>query len=148
MMRVVKADSVNDRGERQVMAEHLGLLGQFGFNVAASLPNTLFVKPECTVDRVAGTVTLDIPSLTPALTIAAPKGATHFQFNLGAGVIDFDTAGGGNESAIALAESETSVLTAETFAGTALIADIPAGTALPLFVLFGISFYHEVNGNP
>src|SRR5690606_36166525 len=73
LMRVVKADAVSDRGERRVLPENLGLLGQFGFNVAASLPNTLFVKPACTVDRVEGTVTLDIPSLTPALTIAAPK---------------------------------------------------------------------------
>jgi len=147
-MRVVKADAVSDRGERRVLPENLGLLGQFGFNVAASLPNTLFVKPACTVDRVAGTVTLDIPSLTPALTIAAPQGATHFQFNLGAAVVDFDTAGEGNGSAIAVAESEISLLKTAPFAGTVLTADIPAGTTLPLFVLFGISFYQEVNGKP
>lgn len=148
VMRVVKADAVNDRGERRVLPDNLGLLGQFGFNVAASLTNTLFVVPQCTVDRAAGTVTLDIPSLVPGLTIAAPKGATHFQFNFGAAVIDFDTESEGNGSAIAMAESATSLLTAETFAGTTLTAALPPETELPVFVLFGISFYQEVNGKP
>lgn len=148
VMRVVKADSVSDRGERRVLPDNLGLLSQFGFNVAASLNNTLFVKPECTVDRVAGTVALDIPPLVPALTIAAPKGATHFQFNLGAAVIDFDAVGEANGSAIAMAESGTSVLKTDTFAGETLTAELPAGTTLPLFVLFGMSFYQEVNGKP
>lgn len=148
VMRVVKADAVSDRGERRVLPDNLGLLGQFGFNVAASLANTLFVKPQCTVDRVAGTVTLDIPSLVPVLTIAAPQGATHFQFNFGAAVIDFDTEGEGNGSAIVLAESETSVLNSAPLAGTTLTAAVPPASTLPLFVLFGISFYQEVNGKP
>ncbi|MBK1440728.1 hypothetical protein JHJ32_12075 [Parapedobacter sp. ISTM3] len=146
VMRVVKADSVSDRGERQVLPGNLGLLSQFGFNVGASLASTLFVVPECTVDREAGSVTLNIPSLVPSLTIGAPKGATHFQFNFGAAVIDFDTEGEGNGSAIAMAESGTGLLTAETFAPTTLTAAIPAASELPLFVLFGISFYQEVNG--
>src|SRR5690606_23758907 len=117
-----------------VLPGNIGLLGQFGFNVAASLANTLFVVPECTVDREAGSVSLDIPSLVPSLTIAAPKGATHFQFNFGAAVIDFDTEGEGNGSAISMAESETGLLKAETFAGTTLTATIPAESELPLFV--------------
>src|SRR5690606_37800899 len=61
VMRVVKADAVNDRGERRVLPDNLGLLNQFGFNAAASLSNTLFVVPLCTLDRVAGTVLLEIP---------------------------------------------------------------------------------------
>jgi len=145
VMRVVKADSVSDRGERQVLPGNLGLLSQFVFNAGASLANTLFVAPVCTVDREAGSVTLDIPSLIPSLAIAAPKGATHFQFNFGAAVIDFDTEGEGNSSALSMAESETGLLKAETFAATTLTAALPPESELPLFVLFGISFYQEVN---
>jgi len=145
VMRVVKADTVNDRGERRVLPDNLGLLGQFGFNVAASLSNTLFVPLQCTVDRVAGTVTLDIPAFAPSLAISAPKGATHFQLNLGAAVVDFDTEGEGNPSAIDMAESASSLLKDESFAGATLTAAVPPETELPLFVLFGISFYQEVN---
>jgi hypothetical protein len=148
VMRVVKADAVNDRGKRRVLPGNLGLLGQFGFNVAASLTNTLFIEPQCTVDRVAGTVALDIPSLVPKLTIAAPQGATHFQFNFGAAVVDFDTEGEGNGSVMAIAESETSLLIAESFAGVTLTVELPPASDLPLFALFGISFYQEVNGKP
>lgn len=148
MMRVVKADAVNDRGERRVLPGNLGLLGQFGFNAAASLSNTLFVVPPCTVDRASGTATLTIPALVPALAIAAPKEATHFQFNFGAAVVDFDTEGEANESTLSTAESEISLLNAETFAGATLTAALPPETDLPLFVLFGISFFQEVNGKP
>ena len=145
LMRVIKADAVGDRGERQVLPENLGLLGQFGFNAAASLPNTLFVVPPCTIDRATGSVQLDIPALDPRVAIAPPAGATHFQFNLGAATIDFDTEGAANASAIAMAESEMGLLKSEEFAGTTLTATIPAGTTLPVFVLFGVSFYQEVN---
>src|SRR5690606_25893859 len=89
MMRVVKADTVNDRGLRRVLPENVGLLGQFGFNAAAQLANTLFVSPATTVDRTGGTVSADIPALLPSVSIAAPAGATHFQFNLGASLVDF-----------------------------------------------------------
>ncbi|MFB2120789.1 hypothetical protein [Parapedobacter sp. 2B3] len=148
LMRVVKADAVNDRGERRVLPENLGMLGQFGFNVTASLANTLFVVPEYTIDRATGSVQIDVSALNPKLAIAAPAGATHFQFNLGAATMDFDTEGTANASAIAMAESEMGILNSNEFAGTTLTATIPAGTTLPLFVLFGISFYQEVNGKP
>src|SRR5690606_20672062 len=146
LMRVIKADPVNDRGERRVLPENLGLLGQFGFNVAASLANTIFAERQCTIDRAAGTVQLDIPAMVPTLSIAAPQGATHFQLNLGAAIVDLDTEGEGNGSAIAMAESEIGLLKEDVPVSIALNVDIPVGTDLPLFVLFGVSFYQEVNG--
>jgi len=148
LMRVVKADAVNDRGERRVLPENLGLLGHFGFNVAASLANTLFVVPSCTIDRATGSVQLEVPALDPRVTIAAPAGATHFQFNLGAATIDFDGEGTANTSTIAMAESEMGILKSEGFAGATLSAALPADTTLPVFVLFGVSFYQEVNAKP
>lgn len=148
LMRIIKADPVNDRGERRVLPENLGLLGQFGFNAAASLANTLFAERQCTIDRETGSVQVDIPALDPRVAVAAPEGATHFQFNLGVATVDFDTEGEGNGSAIAMAESETGLLKGEPFAGATLSVDIPVDTTLPLFVLFGISFYQEVNGKP
>lgn len=144
VMRVVKADPVNDRGERQVLPENLGLLSQFGFNITAQLANTFFTMPQCTVDRAEGTVQVDIPSLVPSLAIASPKGATHFQFNLGAAVVDFDGVGDANGSVIALTESDTNLLKAD-FVGVTLTATLPAESELPIFVLFGVTFYQEVN---
>ncbi len=145
MMRVVKADAVSDRGERKVLPENLGLLAQFGFNAAAQLANTLFVVPELAIDRVTGDVELAIPALNPAYTIAPPLGATHFQFNLGAALVDFDTVGEGNASVIEVAETAVSDLKTP-FVGETLSVTLPAASTLPLFVLFGVSFYQEVNG--
>ncbi|MFC6102643.1 hypothetical protein [Olivibacter domesticus] len=131
IMRVLRADAVNDRGERKVLTENLGLLRQFGFNVSAQLSNTLFVELEPSIERTNGSVTLDIPTLVPALTIAAPQGTTHYQFNLDAAVVDFD-----NETAsvLAMAESDTNSLKAASFTGESLNVSLPAASTLPILV--------------
>lgn len=143
IMRVIKADTEHDRGERRVLPQNLGLLRNFGFNVAAELNNTLFVKPTLAVDRATGSVQVGVAALLPGTAIAAPEGSTHFQLNLGVATVDF---AGLADASLSMASSEEAPLGNVPFAGAQLQASVPAGTTLPIFVLFGITFYQEVNG--
>ena len=146
VMRMVKADAVSDRGERRVQPNNLSLLGGFRFNVAASLTDTLFVKRALTVDREAGTAQVDLPSFKPGLAIAAPTGATHFQFSFGVAALDFEAQGTDNLSELSMVESEIGVLLqADAFPSMTLTTALPPESELPLVVLFGVSFLQQVN---
>jgi len=142
MMRILRADAINARGERKVLPENLGPLRQFNFNIAAELSNTLFAKPDVVVDRTAGTVTLTIETLRPSLAVAAPQGATHFQLNFGASAVDFDSE---DMPEMATAQSDSFALKELEIAGQTLSVNIANPGELPVFVLFGITFYQEVN---
>jgi len=142
MMRVVRADAVNIRGERKVLAENLTLLSKFSFNAAALLDNTVFIERNPVIDRATGSVRLNLDDYKPAIALAAPQGATHFQFNLGAAVVDFDSE---ELSGMSLAQSEPSLLKSIVPESQELTVALPAASTLPIFVLFGISFFQEVN---
>ncbi|WP_134092083.1 hypothetical protein [Olivibacter sp. XZL3] len=142
MMRVLRADTVNARGERKVLAENLSPLRQFNFNIAAELSNTLFARQEVTIDRATGTVNLTLETLQPAAAVAAPQGATHFQLNYGASAVDFDSE---EMTEIATGQSESFSLKEQLINSQTLSLNIGNADELPVFVLFGITFYQEVN---
>ena len=64
----------------------------------------MFVAYSSTIDRVAGTLDIDIPSFIPSNMIAAPNGTTHFKVISGGAEIDFE-----NETSV-VATSERTVL--------------------------------------
>jgi hypothetical protein len=66
------------------------LLEGFEFNVNAPLGTTMYAPYTATIGCVAGTLTLDIPSLVPANLIAAAGGTTHFKLVSAGAEIDFE----------------------------------------------------------
>jgi len=143
MLRVIKADTVSNRGERQVLNENLGILNRFGFNSAASLANTLFLKVSGSIDRTTGAGLVELPVLDPKVVIAKPEGATHFQFSTALAAVDFLS----EEADSSFAMEESEVLAIDTATEAIQLAPTLAPEAeLPLFLAFGISFYQEVNG--
>lgn len=143
MVRVVRADSENVRGERQVIPENLAILRRFNFNAAATLSNTLFANVQTTVDAVAGTVQVTIPAIKPAVRLAKPPEATHFRFFAGAATVDFSEDG---ESTLAMAETEEFALTTVETEETLLELTLPEDAGLPIVVAFGIGFFIDDNG--
>lgn len=143
MSRVIKADTVSDRGERKVLNENLGILNGFGFNSAASLSNTFFVKVESSVDRSTGAGLVSIPALDPKAVIAKPEGATGYQFSAALASVNFNSA----EAEFSFAMEESAILSLTNLGEALELAPTLAPEAeLPLFLAFGISFYQEVNG--
>jgi hypothetical protein len=141
MMKVIKADTTNDRGLRNVIDGEAGLLEGFEFNIAAQLGSTFFAPIEASITRSNGELSIVVPSFIPINMIGQPSGATHFQA-VGAGAeIDFE-----NESyVIDSSDSGTYPIYANPL-NFSLSMNITPASAHPVFLVFGIEFYQEVNG--
>lgn len=142
MMKVIQADQVNARGQRNVIDGEAELLLGFEFNGNSKLSTTLYAPYTSTIDRVAGTLVVNVPSFVPLNMVAAPSGATHFQLNTAGVEIDFEA------NVYTVSSSGSGVLPWDnaTTAAISLSNTIAANSTHPLFLLLGIEFYQEVNG--
>lgn len=142
MMRVIKADSTSQRGQRNVVDGEAELLTGFDFNLNAKLGATLHASYTATIDRVTGACTIEVPSFVPLHAITAPGGTTHFQLFAAAAAIDFEG------EVYSSAQQESGVLPWDVTptAAIQLVHALPAGSTHPLFLVLGISFSQAVNG--
>jgi len=142
MVEVIQEDLTNPRGQRNVIDGEAELLEGFEFNISGKLGTTLYAPYTGTIDRVAGTLTANIPAFVPINMLAAPGGTTHFKIVSTGAEIDFE-----NETFVMDAQA-TAVLPWDS-APTALINlvnTVTANSTHPLFLALGIEFYQEVNG--
>lgn len=141
MMEVIKADAVNDRGERNVIDGEALLLEGFEFNANAALSTTFFAPYTSAMDRAAGILKIDIPAFVPAKMITAPPSATHFKLVTGAAEVDFEA---GTSTGVTAATAEL-VYGQQTEAVISLSNAVTANSTHPLFLALGIEFYQQVN---
>ena len=141
MHAVLKEDTTNTRGLRTVSDGNLALIDGFEFNNNGKLGATLYAPFTGTIDRVAGTLSVNIPAFIPANMLAAPSGATHFQLNVAGTEIDF----AGNRYTVDLQSSEPLPIGNAVDAALDLQATVTANSALPLFLLVGVEFFQNVN---
>ena len=142
MLKVVQADTTNPRGLRNVIDGEAEMLQGFEFNINGKLGTTLYAPFTGTIDRVTGALTVDIPAFVPINMIAAPGGTTHYKI-LAAGVeVDFE-----NETYI-VDDNSSAILPWDATASAALnlVNNVTAASTHPLFLVLGIEFYQEVNG--
>jgi hypothetical protein len=142
MMKVVKADATNDRGQRNVLDGELELLQGFEFNEAGKLTQTLFAPYAASIDRASGALSIAVPAFVPLNMIVAPAEATHFQVVSAGGSIDFTSGTNG------MSTSASEIMPIGSALSTAINAAFDAGanSTHPLFLLLGIAFFQEVNG--
>ena len=142
LLKVIKTDTVNARGERTIQDGDFALIENFDFNDRAKLASTLFASYGKSYDRLTGEVELSIASFTPRVRIAAPQGTTHFKIVLGASDLDFINGTSTFEN------DETAILPYDNIDTTAidLTAVITEISTLPVIIVLGIEFYQEVNG--
>ncbi|MCD9017526.1 hypothetical protein [Parachryseolinea silvisoli] len=143
MMKVIKADATNLRGERNVIDGEAELLRGFEFNENAKLNRTFFAPYTATIDRTGGGATIDIPAFIPANMIAAPQGATHVRLVAACASIDFQGEDYGTDSA---SSAEQSVSSTAPLAALSLEMSFGETDGQPLFLAFGVEFYQVVNG--
>lgn len=142
MMKVIQADLISTRGMRNVIDGEAELLFGFEFNNKGKLGITLFAPFVASIDRVGGTIQLDIPSFVPTSMIAAPSGTTHYQIISGGAELDFEA------ETFVVATSETAILPWDGV-GTAVVThahSVTANSTKPLFLTLGIAFFQAVNG--
>ena len=142
-MAVVHSDTTNARGARDVASGDAGLMQGFNYNRHAVFASVFKAPFTTVVDRVAGTMTVNIPSFDPSLMLVAPEGATHFKIVSAGSEVDFAAETYNTDT------QETAILPWDDTM-TALINQVltvTAGTVLPLFINVGVLFYEQVNGN-
>jgi hypothetical protein len=142
MHNILKEDTTNPRGLRTVADGKIELLDGFEFNKNGQLTTTLYVPFTTTIDRVTGAISVNIPAFIPANMIAAPGGATHYRINAAGTEVDFV------ENSFTVDIQTTGQLPIEDPLDTDvdLEASVTPNSTLPLFVLIGIEFFQEVNG--
>lgn len=142
MVKVIQADATNSRGQRNVIDGEAELLRGFEFNDNGKLTGTFFAPYSTAIDRVAGTLNVNIPAFNPGNMIAAPDGATICRL-ISAGVeIDF----GNGVYVVNTSQSLGIALGPGIQAAIALSNAVTPNSPHPLFLAFGIEFYQEVNG--
>ena len=142
MVEVIQEDTTNPRGLRNVIDGEAELLEGFEFNISGKLGTTLYAPFTATIDRVAGTLTANIPAFVPINMLAAPGGSTHFKIVSTGAEIDFE-----NETFV-MDNQATAILPWDATATTVinLANTVTANSTHPLFLALGIEFYQEVNG--
>lgn len=88
MMKVLKSDEVNVRGDRRVKDGNWDLLKDLELNAGSSLGSTLFIELQQSDSPSSWEVQL--PAFVPRDMIALPTGATHFKISATGIGVDFD----------------------------------------------------------
>ncbi len=142
MVKVIQADLTNPRGQRNVIDGEAELLEGFEFNIKGKLGNALYAPYTATINRTAGTLEISLASFVPYTMIAAPSGTTHFKIETAGAEVDFE-----NETFV-VDENGSAIIAWDTVATAAitLTNTVTANSTKPLFLVLGVEFYQEVNG--
>ena len=94
------------------------------------------------IDRPTGELKVSLAPFVPINMIAAPSGATHFKLVSAGASINFE------DGSYNAATSASGVLPIDAVATAALdlANNVTAASTHPLFLVFGIGFYQQVNG--
>lgn len=142
MMKVLQADAVSVRGQRNVIDGETALLSGFEFNTRGTLGTSLYAPFTTTIDRVTGAFTLNLLPFVPNQMVTVPEGTTHFKVNYGAASIDFEA----EQYEVALGESALIPWNGIPTADLSETLTLTTNSTHPLFMVVGIAFYQEVNG--
>jgi hypothetical protein len=141
MLKAIKDDRLSDRGQRSLTEGAMMLVEGFEFNINASVDRIFRAPFISSIDRVAGKLTVTFPEFAPATVLALP-GASHCRLVIGGAEIDFSA----GQYLAGLSKSVDVDLSAAKQGAFVLDVDVTAGSLLPLFLVFGITFLQEVNG--
>jgi len=142
MMKVLQADPVSIRGQRNLTNGNPELLRGFEFNIDARLVSAFNPPLAPSIDRVNGVWQVDIPAFIPDDHVSKPEGATHFKLKAAGFEIDFDQ----QTYDVSIAETQLIPYSREEQEPIQLTEALPPNSTKHLFIIFGIEFFQLVNG--
>lgn len=142
LFAVIKSDTVNGRGRRNLMDGDLGLLQDFDLGNRGLMPAILKAHWATQIDRVGGKALVALPALIPDRDLARVSSATHFQIHSAVLEADFHTGFWQFDHA------ESSMLPVGKWATPQqkLAAAFTPGSARCLLLLLGIEWHLYTNG--
>jgi hypothetical protein len=143
MMKVVKADATSTRGQRNVVDGETELLQGFEFNSSGILSTMLFAPWSAGIDRATGLLSVNVPSFIPEELLIAPVTATHFKMVSLGTEVNF-------ENGVYVTDVAESAMFPWNLTATGNInleMHVTPNSTHPLFLLVGLQFFQEVNGN-
>lgn len=142
MSKIIKADSVNLRGERVVLAENMPMLVGIECNQTATLPMVYYGKLQYGYDRALGEATLSTEAFVPRTKIAKLEGATHAKFTLA--VLEYSA--DSEDHPVVIESSAYIDVAAVVPEQIDLTAELAADPSKAVILLVGIGYFQEVNG--
>jgi hypothetical protein len=139
---ILHADPVNVRGGRLVQNGDLGLLKRFEFNENGRVFGAVFAPFTTAIDRVAGTLSLDMPAFNPQKMIVHPRGATHFKLKITGSSLDFEN----NTYLSNVVETPEIGVLALQQDTIQLTSQLPPDLPMPLLLTLCIDYFQMVNG--
>lgn len=136
MLRVIKSDPVNKRGERTAAKGDLTELKNFEFNALASLKANFPVQYVINADRANGLIQVQFEAFITNAHVIAPIGVSHFKITIAAVELDFD------EEAYTVKMSSTEPIDRQTGKLTLapLEVNVTPNSNKPIVVVAGIEF--------
>lgn len=141
MFKVIQADLTNPKGERNVIDGEAELLTGFEFNINARLSTVFKITSNYSIDRVTGLMSVDFPSFDPQEVLSVPRDCTHYKINIAGSAIDFENAVFTTD----IKATEQKPMT-EIAAPLQLTCQLPANSRHPLFLVLGLEFFVQENG--
>lgn len=142
LVKVIQGDTKNQKGQRRVMEGNVPVLAGFGMNRKSNLSSIFRVPFATSIDRIQGTVVIDIPSFMPAKRVASPPGATHYRLRSGGAAIDFET----DTFSVDISETNLLPVGTEDQAPLQLMHRVASSSPRPIFAILGIEFLQIING--
>ena len=139
----VQADQANPWGSRTFTGGNPNLMNQWEFNANCTFANVAPIPFAFAINRVTGAVTLDYSAFTPEISMIWPSGATHCNFTLMGGEMNF----GDNIALTAYAVSAYVPLDNTSTNLAVLTVNLTPNSTDPIFAVAGIQFFKLVNGD-
>lgn len=144
MSRILRADEINGRGDRQILSQQLFQLIGLECNVRAKLSEVLFLRERPTYDMATGAGTMELPEMIAKNKIKMLNGATHVQVQLIA--TEYDAL---NPEATAVAIARSSYLDvgkSDVSPAETLSLQLQPQPQSAVILLLGLSYFQFVNG--
>ncbi len=141
LMKVVKSDTTNGRGDRNVIDGTQSMLLGFEFNNQGKLGATMYAPYTATIDRETGELVVSIPAFVPENMVAAPAGTTHIKIVAAGAEVDF-----ANDTFVVATQASAFIpWNGVATALTTLTCELTPESVKPEYLVLGVEFYQEVN---
>jgi hypothetical protein len=141
IMRVMRRDTTNNRGQRTVIDGAIELLQGYEFNEHNKVDRALWKPVTAIINPVTGLCLVTCPQLWPWQDLRYEGNYTHVRFTAAAGCFDF------GQEPVPVSIVRTAYLRHDQSTNLELATMVNVRDGCPILLLLGIEIFHCVNGN-